>query len=247
MVFFSYPIQVKVYAYTEPESTPQFLDQSQRGTVTFEYEFSFLGALGEGAFISLSLSEYVFVSLSVALIIAKFVPSFHNQILSRATRLEHQSVYWGVAMVSNVFTYGLLFLAGRVYSIFFSYFNTSDRPLSVPTVLSVQGLVAHSVLFVGALIPFMKGRYPDIPIPRGVIKILLYVSFCFFSPLACFLGHKGKTLQFMVMFSFMNILYHNIIMDAISIMFDEEARAKVISTIIFYVSMLVFLMLFVSF
>ena len=51
-------------------------------------------------FANLSWAEYVFVSLSLALVIAKFFPAVHNQIVSRATRLEHQSLYWGTAVVS---------------------------------------------------------------------------------------------------------------------------------------------------
>ena len=58
-----------------------------------------------------------FVSLSLALVIAAYFPVVHNQIVSRATRLEHHSLYWGTAVVSNIFTYGLLFAAGRTWSI----------------------------------------------------------------------------------------------------------------------------------
>ena len=73
------------------------------------------------------LLEYTFVSLSLALVIAVYFPVVHNQIVSRETRLEHYSLYWGTAVVSNVFTYGLLFAAGRAWSINFIMVNVLSR------------------------------------------------------------------------------------------------------------------------
>ena len=116
--------------YSESEGKPQIWDQSQKGTVNTnkgsfdfvndDYDYNgmkFIQKISRHQFVNLSLTEYVFVSLSLALVIAKFFPAVHNQIVSRATRLEHQSLYWGTAVVSNVFTYGLLFIAMRGWTI----------------------------------------------------------------------------------------------------------------------------------
>ena len=56
-------------------------------------------------------------SLSLALMIAKFFPAVHNQIVSKATRLEYQSFYWGTAVVSNIFVNTLFSWAIRGWSI----------------------------------------------------------------------------------------------------------------------------------
>ena len=62
------------------------------------------------------------VSLSLAVIIAKFFPAIHNHIVSKATNnFEYQSLYWGSSVVTNVFTYGLWFVAARVGSLYIQY------------------------------------------------------------------------------------------------------------------------------
>ena len=56
------------------------------------------------SFVKLSLVEYVFVSLSLAVIIAKFFPATNN--------FEYQSLYWGSSVVttSSLMDFGLLLL-----------------------------------------------------------------------------------------------------------------------------------------
>ena len=94
-------IQIKVYSYLEAEGRPVTWDQNQKGTVTFGYKYhnsrvmDFMSwSMNTQSFVKLSLVEYVFVSLSLAVIIAKFFPAIHNHniIVSKATnKFEYQS------------------------------------------------------------------------------------------------------------------------------------------------------------
>ena len=82
--------------------------------------------MNEHSFVKLSLVEYVFVSMSLAVIIAKFFPAIHNQIVSKTVNsLEYQSLYWGSVVVTNVvtnvFTYGLVLVAARGWSLYMQY------------------------------------------------------------------------------------------------------------------------------
>ena len=87
--------------YSEFGGKSHTLDQSQKGSVKLNSEVDddnwkgvivFMGfSLNLPKFMRLSWAEYVFVSLSLSLMIAKFFPAVHNQIVSRATRLEHHS------------------------------------------------------------------------------------------------------------------------------------------------------------
>ena len=61
-------------------------DDNRKGVIVF-----MSSSVKLHAFMRLSWAEYVFVSLSLSLMIAKFFPAVHNQIVSRATRLEHHS------------------------------------------------------------------------------------------------------------------------------------------------------------
>ena len=61
----------------------------------------------------LGVGKYMISSLSLALLIAKFFPAVHNQIVSKATRFEYQSLYWGTAVVSNIFVNIYPFLLGN--------------------------------------------------------------------------------------------------------------------------------------
>ena len=87
--------------------------------IDYDDEDNFIASLDEGlTFITesqvawLGVAEYYMIaSLSLALVIAKFFPGVHDQIVSRVTRLEYQSVYWGSAVVSNIFT-NTLFSSG---------------------------------------------------------------------------------------------------------------------------------------
>ena len=94
-------------------------------------------------FIILGVSEYVFVSLSVALVIARFSPAFHNQIVSKGTTLGHQSLYWGTVVITNVFTYGLLWatwIGLSSYAQFYLYtvFFLTDIQKPLITVICVN-------------------------------------------------------------------------------------------------------------
>ena len=99
-------LQMKVYIhiYMEPGSKPQFLNQEDhKGSVNFNDEIIVVFYLG--------LVECVLVSLGIALILAKFSPILHHQIVSMAARLEYQCLYWGTAVVSNILTYSFHFIA----------------------------------------------------------------------------------------------------------------------------------------
>ena len=193
------------------------------------------------------MTEYVFVYFSVALIIAIYFPKVHNHIVLKATRLEHQSLYWGFAIVSSLFTYGLLLPGARAYDIYGSYEITSIK--SVPIVLCVQEVIVYVILFVGTLLALLRGSDIDIPIPRGGMKILLNIPFCCLY--CCRMPDKTRknVTKVIILFSFMNFIFHNV-MDIISllfIMFVNQARAKAVTAAILYISFIVFLMLFVSF
>ena len=162
------------------------LDHNEKGSVTFtdeNVEFSAIQGLHHDSF---SLSEYVFVSTSVALIIAMHFPGVHKQIVSKATsRLEYCSLYWGTAVVSNIFTYGLVPVFGRSIMI---YFLISEK-MSVLIVLMVQEVIVHVILFVGTLFVIIRGSHSEnIPIPKGVVSTLFYPSFC------CFVCFASSTL-----------------------------------------------------
>ena len=180
--------------YSESEGKPQIWDQSRKGTVktnngpSFDFvnddsDYSngmkFIQKIGPHQFVNLSLTEYVLVSVSLALVIAKFFPAVHNQIVSRATRLEHQSLYWGTAVISNTFIYGLLFTGIRVLYIsrLFIYFQSKDILLAL--YFSFAQEVVINVIFIGAPIASLK-THPgtNVPIPRGMAKVIINLSFC---------------------------------------------------------------------
>ena len=184
------------------------------------------------------------MSFSVALIIAIYFPKVHNQIVSKVTRLEHQSLYWGSAVISNFFTYGLIFASARAWAMYGSYAISSI--MSVPFVLFVQEMVVYAILFVGNLLALLRGSQSDIPIPKGALNNLITIPFCCF----CYCPMSDiKRKKATIFFGFMNFIFH-IIMDVISllfIMFVDHARAKAVTAAILYIVSIVFLMLFVSF
>ena len=187
------------------------------------------------------------MSFSVALIIAIYFPKVHNQIVSRTTRVEHQSLYWGSAVVSNFFTYGFLFAGARALAIYGSYLIILMK--SVPIVLFVQEMVVYAILFVGSLIALFRGSQCDIPIPKGALFNLITIPFCCFCCCPMSDITKKKASKVFIFFGFMNFIFH-IIMDIISllfIMFVDHARAKAVTVTILYITSIVFLMLFVSF
>ena len=260
--------QIKVYS--EAGEKPQTWDQHQKGTITTYNDdnrkevMRFMGhSLTPQTFVNLSLAEYVFVSLSLALVIAKFFPAVHNQIVSRATRLEHQSLYWGTAVISNTFIYGLVFAAGRGWSIIVQAFYWRSivqidhdllagfiRCMVGPT---VQEVIIQVILFVGAIVASLRNNGGlSIPIPRGMAKVMIKISFwwsCFCCCVCCSQRCKAKTLKVLIMFSFMVFIHRNI-MDVISftfMMFIEQSRVIIITIAFLYISSMIFLVLSVSF
>ena len=214
-------------------------------------------------FVKLSLAEYVFVSLCLALVIARLFPAVHNHIVSKATRLEHQSLYWGMVVVSNTFVYGLVFAAGRGWSIFLSsqllisvYYKVYNydyvrlEPMIIVCVL--QEVIIIITLFSGALFASLKSRNSSSGVvPRKIGKFFINLSFCwscFCVCVCCSKRCRAKTMSVLVMFSLMVFLHHNI-MEAISFgfaLFIEPTRIIVITIGLFYVSVMVFLVLSVS-
>ena len=245
-------LQIKVYS--EFGGKPQTWDQHQKGTTNYEYNIIFF-SLTLHSYVNWSWAQYVFVSLSLALVIAKFFPAVHNQIVSRATRLEHQSLYWGTAVVSNVFTYGLFFAAMRGGTIFEQFMYNmqilvSYNPLYIA---SAHEVIINVILFVGSVIASLK-THPDadVPIPRGMAKVIIKLSFCwscFCCCVCCSPRCRAKTMRVLILFSFMSFVYRSV-MDAISVafaLFIEESRVTTITLSIVYISFLLFLILFVSF
>ena len=209
-------------------------------------------------FTKLGWVEYVFVSTSLALVIAKFFPAVHNQIVSRATRLEHQNLYWGTAVVSNVFTYGLLFAAMRGWSIIeqFMYMQslvsyTDHLCFAALCIASAQEVVINVILFVGALVGSLRSTIMT-PIPPGIGGCVTNLSFCwscFCCCVCCSPRCRAKTMRVLVLFSFMVFIY-SIVMAGISVvfvLFIEESRTSVITCSLFIISLIVFLVFFVSF
>ena len=207
-----------------------------------------------GTFVKLSLAEYVFVSLCLALVIARLFPAVHNHIISKATRLEHQSLYWGMVVVSNTFVYGLLFAAGRGWSIFLSrrllgsiyygvikYHNDDSVSLEEPMIISVlQEVIIIISLFSGALFASLKSRNSSSGVvPRTIGKFFINLSFCwscFCVCVCCSKRCRAKTMSVLVMFSLMVFLHHNI-MEAISfgfMLFIEPIRIQVITIGIYH-------------
>ena len=265
--------------YSEVGGRPQTWDQSQKGTVTFDeddyYDFYYMDYYGTAmlfmnlplsthAAVNLYLVEYVFVSLSLALIIAKFFPAIHNQIVSKAsTSLQYQSLYWGTAVVSNVFIYGLLLTAGRVWSIGIAAFNDSsyiwfqlkatetDVEKTIIAVSSIQEVVVHVTLLVGALIASMRSCQ-GIPIPIGMAKVMIKISFCFSCfcfCVCCTRQCRRKALRVLILFSFMCFIYRGV-MDCISagfLLFIESSRALTVTVITIYISLIFFFVIFVSY
>ena len=231
----SHNLQIKLYS--EFGGKPHTWDQSQKGIVIFSPDtntgedkvMKFMSfSMKLRTFIALSWTEYIFVTMSVALVVAKFFPAVHNQIVSRATRPEHQSLYWGTAVVSNIFTYGLVFAAERGCSIYrqmecLDNIQYSYRDAALITAIpGVQEVIVTVILFAGALIATFRYRNrAGITIPTGMAKFVILISFCWSTVCCCFCcspKFKAKTVKFLVMFSFMVFIHRNI-MEVISLAF----------------------------
>ena len=205
-------LQIKVYSESGGKLQTHW-DQSQKGTVT-DYDYSDYDDDGQDVlvfmtypmnshtFVKLSLAEYVFVSLCLALVIARLFPAVHNHIVSKATRLEHQSLYWGMVVVSNTFVYGLLFAAGTGWSIFLSrrllgsiyygvikYHNDDSVSLEEPMIISVlQEVIIIISLFSGALFASLKSRNSSSGVvPRTIGTFFINLSFCWSCFCVCLL------------------------------------------------------------
>ena len=198
----------------------------------------------------------MFVSLSLALVIAKFFPAIHSQLVSRATSLEYQSLYWGTAVVSNVLVYGLLVITARGWAITLQGFENPLNDYNMKTLYilpSIQGILVLGILFIGSLISSMRShRNSHIPIPKGMAKICIQLSFCFtcFCCCVCCSGRcRAKTLQVLVLFSFMTSIYCGI-MNAISVgfvLFDDESRTMTVTVTMLCISLILFLVVLISF
>ena len=268
-----------MYSYSEAGIRPLTWDQNQKGTSTFNdfdydyYDYDYYDdtkimefmkrSMKAHSFVKLSLVEYMFVSLCLAVVIAKFFPAIHNQIVSKTVNsLEYQSLYWGSAVVTNVFTYGLVLVAARGWSLFTQcllYFPTQYDILSSYKpdyeslyVLFTQEFVVYVIFFVGALFASLRNHHNKvIAMPTGMGKVMINISFCF----SCFCFFvccsqrcRAKTLRVLILFSFMSFIYH-IIMDVISlgfILFIEEYRTFYISLTLLYMSLILFFVMFTS-
>ena len=265
-------LQVEVYSFSEPGKKPLIWDKSKKGTIEIDGQviaeeytqkaLRFLNwSLHNSEFIKLSTAEYVLVSLSLALAIAKFFPAFYNQMILRTNGPVHQSLYWGTVVVCNVFNYSLLFVAMRGWSIYWAslyltYFHDStpyssnDSTFWVSVcVTSFEEIIIHIVFLVGALIALHGENHSNVPLPTGIAKFIVKISFCFCMCCSCFLKCSTKATQILIMFGLMNFLYR-IIMDAITIvflLFIDEFRAVLISVAFLCISFFVFLIMCVAY
>ena len=254
IIYNAIPLQIKQYSYSHNGSIPQSWSENEQGVVDRDVQLYYNRPLKfmdwlirASQYKWLCIVEYATVSLSLSLAIAKFFPAIHNQIVSRVTRVEHQSLYWGTVIVSNILTFGLLFLAGRGWSleVIFMY-HRAVLPLIILEV------VFNTILFVGALVASCRAHGgTGVPIPNGISKIFIYVSFlfsCFCCCACCSVHCKRKALRVLVLFSFMSSIYYSIlnIISATFLLFIEETRILVITLSFIYISLLVFLVLFTS-
>ena len=257
-------LQLKQYSYFQNGSKPHNWPESEKGTVKYIYKrFNLkkplkfiMQSMDADQYMKLSTAQYVMISLSLSLVIAKFFPTIHNHLVSKVTKLEHQSLYWGTVIVFNAFTYSLLFLAGKGWGITNVAFGLLHLPIGwipITCTLVIQELVLNIILFVGALVASLRGRGGTVvPIPNGMPKITLYISFlftCFCCCVGCSPRCKAKPLRVLIMFSFMSFIYH-IIMDFIAVaflLFIPEARSSIVTFTLLYISLLIFLVLFASY
>ena len=245
---------MKVYA--EVGNKKQIWDRSQKETVTFrDYSdpnvMKFMKWRIEAHTLTkLCVAEYVLVSLSLALVIAKFFPAYHSKIVSKAATLEYKSLYWGTVVVSNLCIYGLLFVTGRALSVFLNV-NTWSEALTSIIIPCIQEIVIHIIFLVAALFVSIKSNPgTDIPIPTGMAKLIINISFCFTCFCCCFCCSsrcRSKTLRVLVLFSFMGFIYRSI-MDTISVGFFLFIDVSGTFTItLLYISLLLFLVALASY
>ena len=239
-------MQIKVYA--EAGGRPQTWDVSQKGTTTTDsnnddinvnYAFKLLEwPISTENMLKLYLAEYILVSISLVLMIAKFFPVYHSKLVSMATTLEYRSLYWGAAVVSNCFTFGVFFPVLSLH-LYFSPFETSPS-----LILEISMCI---VFFVAAVIATRRSNVGIMHIPNGMAKILIHISSCFCCCCCCSSRCRAKGIQVLVLFSFMSFIYHSI-MDAISVGYLLFINVSEIFTItMLYISLLFFLVSLTSF
>ena len=210
-------------------------------------------SVDDSDFTRLSMVEYLVVSLSLALAIAKIFPTFNNKIALRAYGPAHQSLYWGTVVICNIISYSFLYVYVRAVSIFAaSLLLTPDLAfdraywLSVSLGLTSEVLV-YLILFVGALIAAISDH--NVPFPTGMARVIFRLSFCFCLCCCCCLQCSAKAIRVLILFSLMNVVYR-IIMDAITIvylMFIEDYRALIISILFLCITFFVFMIMCVSY
>ena len=96
-------LQLKQYSYFQNGSKPHNWPENEKGAVEHIYKrFNskkplkfIMQSMDADHYMKLSTAEYVMISLSLSLVIAKFFPTIHNHLVSKVTKLEHQSLYWG--------------------------------------------------------------------------------------------------------------------------------------------------------
>lgn len=262
---------MQIRVYSENGGVPKSWNQRQKGVAKFNFYDTDIMikfqnfTINIEQFVSLCLAEYILVSLSISLVIAKFFPAVHSQIVSKATNLEYQSLYWGTAVVSNVFVYGLLFASTRAFIIsqqhftnplFYNIDYNSNKEIEsamttkniVLSLLVIEEIIIHAVLFVGAVIA-SRSHHDGVPIPAGMAKAMINIFTCFCCCICCSQYRREKILRVMLLFSFMAFIYHSV-MDTIAIgfiLFDEDTRTAIFSVTMLYVSMVFFLVVVTSF
>ena len=203
---------------------------------------------------TLGLIEYVFVSFSLALVIAKLFPVVHSQIVPRTTTFGHQSLYWGTVIICNVFTYGLLSAALRGWSIYeqIIYLFVDDRKQFrnvVVIVTCIQEVITHVILFVAAITTLNHSSFTSIP--KGMAKVIVSISLCWTCVFLCICrsGHKRtKVIRVLIVFSLITFVHHNIMnfISLIFLLFNENVRTNAIIITFLYISLVGFLILLLS-
>ena len=182
------------------------------------------------------------VSIALSLIIAKFFPAVHNQVVSRATRLEHQSLYWGTVIVSNV-------LVGMSLSLRVLIMREYLHPNAVVYTAAAAESAVHIILFIGAL---CSHRGTNVPVPKGIAQGITRAFLFLALILDCIstiLRKQFNKERVLVLFTLMSFVYRSI-MDAISVtflLFIEKSRATTVSFTFLYISFVIFLLLTASF
>ena len=215
--------QIKVYA--EVGGMPETWDINQKGTTSLQLKINSFNVeevtdwvTNEDTILNMCAAEYVFVSLSLALVIANQFPAYHRNIVTKMTNQKHRSLYWGAVMVSNFYIYGLIYLTGKAYSIFLT--ETMQAVPMLYVISCVKEVIVYIILFAAALLALRNGT--DIPIPTGIAKLIINISFCFSCFCCCICCPSRCTsmiLQVLVLFSFMCFIYYSI-MDVISVGFS---------------------------